>query len=127
VQLDFPYHLDGRRRTATTDATDHARDLIEQVLFTAPGERVNRPDFGCGLHRLVFEPNGPELAAATQMLVHGALQQTLADRLTVIDVTVEAEDAALRIAVTYALHGSREARRDVFTPPRGADAGGGVP
>jgi phage baseplate assembly protein W len=88
VQLDFPYHLDGRRRTATTDATDHARDLIEQVLFTAPGERVNRPDFGCGLHRLVFEPNGPELAAATQMLVHGALQQTLADRLTVIDVAV---------------------------------------
>ena len=126
--LDFPYHVDGTGRSAMTGPGDHVRDLIEQVLFTAPGERVNRPDFGCGLHRLVFEPNGPELAAATQMLVHGALQQWLADRLTVIDVTVEAEDAALRITVTYALRGSREARRAVFTPPRGvADAGGGVP
>ena len=55
--LDFPYHVDGTGRSATTGAADHVRDLIEQVLFTAPGERVMRPDFGSGLLALVFEPN----------------------------------------------------------------------
>ena len=73
--LDYPYHFDGRGRTATTDTADHIRDLIEQVLFTAPGERVNRPDFGSGLLRLVFAPNSDALAAATHLAVQGALQQ----------------------------------------------------
>ena len=58
--LDFPYHFDGRGRTATTGRDDHIRDLIEQVLFTAPGERVMRPDFGSGLLALVFEPNSSD-------------------------------------------------------------------
>jgi len=65
-QVDFPYHVDGRGLTATTAPDDHLRDLIEQVLFTAPGERVMRPEFGSGLLGLVFEPGGPELVAATQ-------------------------------------------------------------
>jgi len=52
--LDHPYHFDSQGRTATTGARDHIRDLIEQVLFTSPGERVMRPDFGCGIHDLVF-------------------------------------------------------------------------
>ena len=73
--LDFPYHFDGRGRTADDRRADHIRDLIEQVLFTAPGERVMRPDFGSGLLALVFEPNSTALAATTQMLVQGALQQ----------------------------------------------------
>ena len=67
--LDFPYHFSGLGRTATTDRDDHIRDLIQQVLFTAPGERVMRPDFGAGLLQLVFEPNSSTLAATTQMLV----------------------------------------------------------
>ena len=77
TQVDFPYRIDGRGRTATTSEDDHLRDLIEQVLFTAPGERVNRPTFGSGLLRLVFAPNGDALAAATQMTVQGNLQQWL--------------------------------------------------
>ena len=48
---------------------DHVRDLIEQVLFTTPGERVNRPTFGSGLLQLVFAPNSDALAAATEMTV----------------------------------------------------------
>ena len=75
--LDFPYRIDGRGRTAGTGADDHLRDLIEQVLFTSPGERVMRPDFGCGLAQLVFEPNSVTLAATTQMLVQSSLQQHL--------------------------------------------------
>jgi hypothetical protein len=59
------------------DADDHLRDLIEQVLFTAPGERVMRPDFGSGLLGLVFEPGGPGARRATQHSSQGALQREL--------------------------------------------------
>src|SRR5204863_4825387 len=99
--LDFPYHIDARGRTAITSASDHVRDLIEQVLFTAPGERVMRPDFGAGLLALVFEPNSTTLAATTQFLVQSGLQQHLADLIAVNAVTVENDDATLRVTVAY--------------------------
>jgi phage baseplate assembly protein W len=99
--VDFPYHVDGSGRTATTDADDHLRDLIEQVLFTAPGERVMRPDFGSGLLGLVFEPGGPELVATTQHLVQGALQQELGHLIAVESVEVSQDDGALTVSVSY--------------------------
>ena len=83
ANIDFPFHFDTRGRTAQTDDDDHIRDLIDQVLFTAPGERVNRPTFGSGLMQLVFAPNSDELAATTQFLVQGALQQWLGDLIVV--------------------------------------------
>ena len=67
-QVDYPFSFDTRGRTSDTTADDHIRDLIEQILFTSPGERVNRPTFGCGLNQLVFAPNSPELAAALHRL-----------------------------------------------------------
>ena len=76
-ELDYPFSFDRLGRTAATDRGDHIRDLIEEVLLTAPGERVMRPDFGSGLLALVFEPNSTTLAATTQMLMQGALQQHL--------------------------------------------------
>ena len=82
-QLDYPFHFDTRGRTAETGDDAHIRDLIEQVLFTAPGERVNRPTFGSGLMQLVFAPNSDTLAATTQFLVQGALQQWLGDLIIV--------------------------------------------
>src|SRR6187431_3591198 len=99
--LDFPYHFDGRGRTATTGSSDHIRDLIEQVLFTAPGERVMRPDFGSGLLGLVFEPGGPELVATTQHLVQGALQFELGHLIAVESVEVTQDDGALTVSVSY--------------------------
>jgi len=101
TDFDFPYHVDGRGRTATTDADDHLRDLIEQVLFTAPGERVMRPDFGSGLLTLVFEPGGPELVATTQHLVQGALQQELGHLIAVESVDVAQDEGTLSVSVTY--------------------------
>ena len=77
--LDYPLRVDARGRSASTSEDDHLRDLIEQVLFTSPGERVNRPDFGCGLKTLVFMPNSDALAAATQVLTKAALQKWLED------------------------------------------------
>lgn len=101
--LDHPYHFDGRGRTATIGEADHIRDLIEQVLFTSPGERVMRPDFGAGLLALVFEPNSSTLAATTQFLVQSALQQHLSHLIAVNDVSVDNLDTALQVTVQYAV------------------------
>lgn len=100
-QLDYPFHFDGRGRTAETTDEEHIRDLIEQVLLTAPGERVMRPSFGSGVMQLVFAPNSAELAAATQFLVQGALQQWLGDLIAVDAVQVDAIDSALFVQVRY--------------------------
>ena len=101
TNVDFPYHVDGRGRTADTGAGDHLRNLIEQVLFTAPGERVMRPDFGSGLLGLVFEPGGPELVATTQHLVQGSLQQELGNLIAVESVEVEQDEGTLTVSVSY--------------------------
>jgi hypothetical protein len=118
-ELDFPYHFDGLGRTATTSTEDHVRDLIEQVLLTAPGERVMRPDFGSGLLALVFQPNSVTLAATTQMLVHGALQQYLSQRIAVQAVDVTNDDSALRVTVVYTLLRDRTTQTAIVTVPGG--------
>ena len=99
--IDYPYHFDNRGRTAETGEDAHIRNLIEQVLFTAPGERVNRPTFGSGLMQLVFAPNSDTLAATMQFLVQGALQQWLGDLIAVESVQVDAQDGMLRVAIQY--------------------------
>ncbi|MFD7988163.1 GPW/gp25 family protein [Kitasatospora indigofera] len=110
MHIGFPYTVDARGRTATADHADHVRDMVEQVLFTAPGERVNRPDFGCGLLDLVFAQNGPELAAAVEMTAQAALQRWLGDLLTVESLTVRAEESALAVSVNYVLTATGESR-----------------
>jgi uncharacterized protein len=101
--VDFPYHFSPLGRTATTERKDHIRDLIEQALLTAPGERVMRPDFGAGLLGLVFESNSATLAAATQMLVQSALQLSLSHLIAVEAVDIRNDDAALVVDVRYVL------------------------
>jgi phage baseplate assembly protein W len=114
LDVDFPLRLDAGGRTATTGRNDHVRDLVEQVLLTAPGERVNRPGFGCGLAQLVFLPNSEPLAAATRAAVHGALSTQLGDLLDVRSVDVVATDAVLEVTVQYALRGSGDVRTETF-------------
>lgn len=112
--LDFPFHIDGRGRVAATGGEDHIRDMIYQVLFTNPGERVNRPDFGCGIKSLLFRPNSDVLAAATQVLVKGALQKWLEREIQVEQVEVRAQDAELRVTVVYTLRSGGDRRIDTF-------------
>lgn len=119
AHLDFPYHFDDHGRTATTGRDDHLRDLIEQVLFTTPGERVMRPDFGSGLLALVFEPNGSALAATTQLLVQSALQQHLSHLIAVQAVDVLNDDSALRVTVRYVVLQDRTTHLATFTAPGG--------
>jgi phage baseplate assembly protein W len=115
MQVDFPFHVDGLGRTATTDDDDHIRDLIEQVLFTSPGERVNRPTFGSGLLQLVFAPNSDALAGATQLTVQGNLQQWLGDLIVVQDVQVESIEATLQVTVRYVIRRTQQSRVAQFS------------
>ena len=117
--LDHPLGLDGRGRVATTQADDHVRDMIYQVLFTNPGERVNRPDFGCGLLQLVFEPNSEALATATQFLVQGALQRWLADVIQVEHLEITSEEERLMVDIIYVRLDTGQRQRDLFVSPNG--------
>lgn len=114
MNLKFPFDLDSRGRTSTTTDEDHIRDMIEQVLFTNPGERVNRPDFGSGLLQLVFTPNSPELAATLQFTVQSALQQWLGDLIQVEELGVVSEDSTLRVTVRYLIRRTQERRITEF-------------
>jgi phage baseplate assembly protein W len=109
-----PLHFDGRGRTAATPADQHLRDLIEQVLLTAPGERVMRPTFGTGLLQMAFAPNSDQLGAALQMLVHGALQSQLGDLIEVANITVDQDEGNLTVSVDYTVRSTGESTTSTF-------------
>jgi uncharacterized protein len=113
--LDYPLKFDTRGRTAASDENAYISGLIEQVLFTAPGERVNRPTFGCAVMQLVFAPNSTELSGASQLLVQGALQQWLSDLIAVESVQIEADDATLRVRIQYQVRLSQLRETAEFT------------
>ena len=108
MNLRYPFQFDNSGRTAQTDDDRHIRDMIEQVLFTSPGERVNRPDFGSGLLQLVFEPNSDELVITTQFMVQAALQQWLGDLIEVSNVAVTNDDSTLQVTVAYIIRRTQQ-------------------
>lgn len=114
MNIQFPYEISAQGRTASAGDDEHIRGMIEQVLFTSPGERVNRPDFGCGLLRMVFEPVGPEIAAALQFTIQGALQRWLADLVDPRLVEVTSEDSTLRVTITYTVRRTAQRQRTTF-------------
>jgi phage baseplate assembly protein W len=119
MDVYFPYQIDGRGRSREArrdeDNDEYIRGLIEQVLFTAPGERLMRPDFGSGLQQLLFSGNSPELATTTQMLVQGALQQWLGNLIVIESVDIEAVDSALHVEVIYTVRRSQNRQQASFT------------
>jgi hypothetical protein len=115
MEFDFPFHFDGRGRTASTSEADHVRDMIEQLIFTNPGERVNRPDFGSGILQLIFAPNSPELAAAVQVTLQAAVQRWLGDVIELRDLDVQATDSTLSIDMKYLIRRTDEEQTATFT------------
>jgi uncharacterized protein len=101
MNLAFPYNFDSTGHAAQTDLLSHIGDMIEQILFTSPGERVNRPTFGSGTAQLVFAPNSDVLAGAQQQAIQAGLQQWLSDLIRVQSVSVTADDSTLQITVVY--------------------------
>src|ERR1700749_2955495 len=100
MNVNFPYQFDGQGRTMDP-LHNYVRQLVEQVLFTSPGERVNLPDFGSGMLQMVFAPTSPEIAAATQFTVQGALQKWLSGQIKVQSVVATSVESALTVTVTY--------------------------
>jgi phage baseplate assembly protein W len=112
--LDFPYAVGGSGTPKTTTADDHLRDLIVQVLFTSPGERVNLPEFGVGVQRLVFAPDSEALRTSAQFLIATSLQRWLGDRIELEQVSVTSDAGAEHVAVidiAYAVRATRERQR----------------
>lgn len=114
MHLEHPYRFDGHGRTATATDERYLRGLIEQVLLTQPGERVNRPDFGSGIRQLAFSPLSDELASATQFLVRGALEQWLGHLIVVDDVTVTGDDGVLTVRIGFVVQRTGERRVEEF-------------
>ncbi|MDI3403655.1 GPW/gp25 family protein [Streptomyces cavernicola] len=110
----FPFRVDRRGRTAHADHDAHVRDLIEQVLFTSPGERVMRPDFGCGLLDLVFAPNSPELTSTLELSVQASLQRWLGELIEVEALDVSGEENVVRVGLAYAVRATGTVRDEVF-------------
>src|SRR4051812_23753063 len=121
MNIDYPIHLDSSGHTALTGDEDHVRDMVEQLLFTSPGERVNQPDFGSGLLQMVFAPNSPELASALQFTTQAALQRYLGDVIDLQSLEVTSQDASLNVVVKYVVRRTGAARTENFV--RSAPAG----
>jgi phage baseplate assembly protein W len=115
MQINYPFQIDGRGRIAEVNYDSHIRQLIEQVLFTEPGERVNRPDFGSGLKQLIFAPNSSELAAAVQLLVQGSLEQWLGDLILLEAVDIESVDSRLEVTVQYIVRQNQQRQLAQFS------------
>ncbi|GAA2261930.1 hypothetical protein GCM10010145_29560 [Streptomyces ruber] len=114
TDIAFPFHPDPRGRTAHARPDEHIRDLIEQLLFTSPGERVMRPDFGCGLLDLVFAAGSPELLSTVELSVQAALQRWLGDLIDVEDLDVAGEDHVVRVRLSYTVRATGTRREDDF-------------
>ena len=110
MNIDYPFHFDGRGLTATTGDDAHIRDMLEQLIFTNPGERVNRPDFGSGVLQLIFAPNSPELAAGLQFTLKAAIQRWLGDLVEVQELEVMSYDSTLTVDLQYVVRRTGEER-----------------
>ncbi len=115
MDIGFPFHFDGRGHTASTSYDDHIRDMIEEFLFTNPGERVNRPEFGSGLMQMIFAPNSPELAATLQFTIQAGLQRWLGDLIEIQGLQVTSQDSTLAVQIQYILRATGEAQDETFT------------
>lgn len=117
MRIDFPYQIDRQGRTAAADPDAHIRDMVEQVLFTIPGERVMRPTFGSGLTQIVFQPNSEEVATAVQFLVQGNLQQWLGELIIVEAVQVTSAESTIEVRVQYVIRQTQQRRIEQFSRP----------
>jgi len=117
--LDLPYQMSGSGRTATTDdRARRVRNLLYAVLFTAPGERVMRPEFGSGIQEMLFDANSEALETAADFLIRSSVQRYLSDVLVLDALSVARHEGELQITVTYGLVGEDERLTETFS--RGA-------
>jgi uncharacterized protein len=114
LEVGFPFQIDDRGRVADPRYEVHVRQLIEQLLFTSRGERVNRPDLGAGLLELLFAPASSELVAVAEHQVAASLARWLSEVILVEGVRVEAFQSSLRVTVQYVLRRNQKREVAVF-------------
>jgi hypothetical protein len=114
MYLAFPFSFDTTGRTAQASVADHVNDMIELILFTSPGERVNMPTFGSGTAQLLFAPNSDVVAAAQQQAIQAGLQQWLSDLIRVNSVTVVAQESTLQVTVVYTIVANQQQQSQQF-------------
>ncbi len=114
MNIDYPFHFDGRGHSASADTDKHIQEMIEQLLFTNPGERVNRPDFGSGLQQLIFAPTSPEIAAALQFSLQATLQRWLGDLIELQRLEVSSEESKLSILIQYVVRRTQQQQTTKF-------------
>jgi len=117
MNIAFPFQIDSRGKTAVANDNDHIRQMIEQLIFTNTGERVNRPDFGSGLLQLVFAPNSNELAATVQFTLQASIQRWLGDVIEIRALDVQANDSTLSVDLTYAIRLTGQEQTASFSRP----------
>ena len=115
LNIDYPFHFDSRGRTALADPNKHIQDMLEELLFTNPGERVNRPDFGSGIQQLIFAPTSPEVASALQFTLKAAIQNWLGDLVQVQTLEVTSDDSTLDIVIQYIVRRTNEQQQATFS------------
>jgi phage baseplate assembly protein W len=120
VNAEFPYQLDSSGRTATAAYDDHVSQMLEQLLFTRPGERVNSPDLGCGVGDDLFGPNSPELAAALNVTIAASIQRWLGDVISIGTLDVASENSTLSVTLIYTVLATGQASSTTVTIAGGA-------
>jgi hypothetical protein len=112
TSLRYPFAIDAvqGRVAQEQDYVAHVEQLVKQVLLTSPGERINRPDFGCGVKRMVFAPNSEVAATLAQTVIYQALGKWLGSVLAVHEVAVRAVDERLDIRIGYSVRARGERR-----------------
>jgi uncharacterized protein len=121
MNINYPFCISPNGRIALVTDSQYIKQLIEQILFTSPTERVNRPDFGSGTKQLVFAPNSGEVTAAYRFLVQGALQQWLGDMIRVTKVQINNEEMVMNITINYTVLQTQEQQVAAFTNAVGLD------
>jgi len=105
----FPFRIDAASRQAAQARYEaHVEQMIRQVLLTSLGERVNLPEFGCGLRQILFAPHSEALDTTTKLIVQQALNRWLAGQIEVRDVKVApvaetGDTAQLQVQIEYIL------------------------
>jgi uncharacterized protein len=119
VEIAFPFGLDDRGRTGVATYDDHVAQMLELLLFTRPGDRVNQPTFGCGLLDQVFAPNSPEIAAALNVTIAAAISLWLGDVISLTSLDVSAQESQLIVNLGYTVLASGSPTNLTLTVPGG--------
>ena len=114
INVGFPFELDNRGYINSPDHETHIRQLMELVLFTSPGERVNRPDFGCGLLELLFADAADPESVVSAYEIEGQLSRWLGEYVDIESLDLVPIDSMLQIRITYRLKQDDQLRVAVF-------------